>query len=207
MSDLTQYISNEAAAAAGILSGNYAAALPALVQGVQLDIGAMQAIFSKNGVSPDFFATFSFLDFLDNSTDQWKSRYANMKGWTANQRIAWYINKINTNNPDKQDAIQYSQLYGTHHNQIDDTTKVSYELANLFNQLVTAHWFVNDNGTLPIDKTYIECDLTKCPDYYQYAPITSQISDTIASSLGLSSTTIKYILYGVIGFLLYKLLK
>jgi hypothetical protein len=109
----------------------------------------LMAIASKNGVSPSFFESFKFLKFLDNSTGQWKSRFATMKNWTPDQRLTWYINEI-SNSDDPQNAIQYYELYGNHpERKVDDRTKVSLDLALAFNQLILGKfWNGNENGAV-----------------------------------------------------------
>lgn len=122
-------------------------------------------LFSAAGVSPSFFSTFSFLKFLDNSEHQWKSRLATMKSWDANKRIAWYIDRLTNGGGDEQDAIQYSEMFGTRHEQIDDTASVDFNLAARFNQIVLQKFLGgNPNNTMGFWKlpgNTILCDLSK----------------------------------------------
>jgi hypothetical protein len=127
---------------------------------------ALKAIFTKEGVSPSFFANFGWLDFADNSTGKWKSRFAKMQVWTADQRAAWYANELATKN-NSFDAVQYSQLYGTMHDQIDDTKNVSFPIADAYNNVLLSKYLSGNekNSISGFTGTQLLIDLTKTAGY------------------------------------------
>lgn len=123
----------------------------------------LSGIFTSGGVSPDFFSKFPLLAFLDNSTNHWKSRLSKMKGWTPNERIAWYINAINEA-AEPYDAVQYSQMFGLHAEHIDDTKSVDFDLALAYNKVVTQTFFPSGTERITswqFDKYYVLLDLSK----------------------------------------------
>lgn len=119
-----------------------AAALSKEATKVGTDI--FNSILSKNGVSPSFFSTFKFLSFLDNSTSQWKSRLAKLRGFTPEGRILFYIDKMQNNGPFHGSCVQYAELFGTSYDGksgLDDRGKVSVELLEIFNLLADEKYF------------------------------------------------------------------
>lgn len=119
-----------------------AAALSKEVTKVGTDI--FNSILSKNGVSPSFFAKFSFLKFADNSTSQWKSRLPTLRTFTPEGRILFYIDKMQNNGPFHGSCVQYAELFGTSYDGksgLDDRGKVSVELLEIFNLLADEKYF------------------------------------------------------------------
>lgn len=119
-----------------------AAALTKEATKVGTDI--FNSILSKNGVSPSFFSTFKFLSFLDNSTSQWKSRLATLRGYSPEQRILFYIDKMQNNGPFHGSCVQYAELFGSAYDGksgLDDRGKVSVELLEVFNILADEKYF------------------------------------------------------------------
>ena len=134
------------------------------------------AIFSKNGVPASFFERFPFLKFLDNSVGQWKSKSAAMKGWTPEQRIAYYIDRINAGDSYHNAVQQYAELYGAQYNPQkgtpDDRGKVPAELLALFNHLAEDRFFrgaetIQDGANMRL-KSQVLNDLKLAPDYSTY---------------------------------------
>lgn len=142
-----------------------------ITAGTQAAKGLIQSVFSKNGVSPSFFNTFGFLKFLDNSTSQWKSRLAQFRDWTPEQRIAWYIDRMNSGDNCHSAMVQYAEMFGNVASQIDDRGKVPYALANLFNEVAEQVYFKGSDrvqcGAFTYYKKDMLNDLTKTPDYAQ----------------------------------------
>lgn len=119
-----------------------AAALTSAATKAGTDI--FNSILSKNGVSPSFFSTFKFLSFLDNSTSQWKSRLATLRGYSPEQRILFYIDKMQNNGPFHGSCVQYAELFGSAYDGksgLDDRGKVSVELLEVFNILADEKYF------------------------------------------------------------------
>jgi len=138
---------------------------------------AFKIIFSAGGVSPSFFNTFSFLSFLDNSTGQWKSKSAKMRGWTPPQRLAWYLDQMKKNDA-FTNARQYIGLYtdygGNPHKVVNDSSAIPYDMALLFNSIVIANCFVEKdvygwhdggNGWQQVNKKNMLLDLSKTQGY------------------------------------------
>lgn len=101
-------------------------------------------LLRKNGVSPGFFQRFQFLRVLDNSTGKWKSRAAFLADKTPNERIAFYIEAMQKNEPCDQTVIQYPELYG-HKRKTDkgtpsDVGLVDRELVTVYNSLVQSNY-------------------------------------------------------------------
>lgn len=130
----------------------------------------LQSMFSKQGVSPSFFETFSFLKFLDNSTGQWKSRLGTLKKMTPDQRACWYIDLINSQGK-FHDAVQYHEMFYNMTDQIDDRGKVSYVPAMALNGLILYKFFDGDknktvmDGPFPHTGAQLTIDVSRCPDY------------------------------------------
>lgn len=146
-----------------------AAALTSAATKAGTDI--FNSILSKNGVSPSFFSTFKFLSFLDNSTSQWKSRLATLRNYTPEQRILFYIDKMQNNGPFHGSCIQYAELFGTAYDGksgLDDRGKVSVELLEVFNILADEKYF-KGNETAVDGHTYyrqfVMNRLDIAPDY------------------------------------------
>lgn len=135
--------------------------------------GLIQSVFSANGVSPSFFNTFGFLKFLDNSTSQWKSRLAQFRNWSPEQRIAWYIDRMNSGDNCHSAMVQYAELFGNVFNGkgIDDRGRVPFALANLFNEVAEQVYFKGSDrvqcGAFTYYKKDMLNDITKTPDYAQ----------------------------------------
>lgn len=119
-----------------------AAALTSAATKAGTDI--FNSILSKNGVSPSFFSTFKFLRWADNSTSQWKSRLSELRTYTPEQRILFYIAKMQNNEAFHGSCVQYAELFGTSYDGksgLDDRGKVSVELLEVFNLLADEKYF------------------------------------------------------------------
>lgn len=131
------------------------------------------SILSKNGVSPSFFSTFKFLSFLDNSTSQWKSRLATLRNYTPEQRILFYIDKMQNNGPFHGSCVQYAELFGTVYDGktgIDDRGKVSVELLEVFNLLADEKYFKGKETAVDGHTYYRQFVMNRldiAPDYQQ----------------------------------------
>jgi|GEM_PF-6256177 hypothetical protein len=198
-------ISTEAARAA---AGDPTAIADLAKQGKALGDAEIKALFTAEGVPSSFFSQFPFLKFLDNSTNQWKSRFEQMKSWTANQRLAWYINQINSGK-DIQDAKQYSELYGTLHDHIDDTRSVSINLAQTFNNLCDSFFFQGGaiqsvhNGDYV--RSQILCDITIASASTFSGELSVPINTTVSNNpVPSTATTSKFSSMG--NLLMYGLL-
>ena len=162
------------------------------------------AVFSKAGVSPSFFDSFSFLSFLDNSVDHWKSRAAKFKSWTANQILAYYVSLINRSNPNFEDIQQFAQLYLNLHNndqgkfQYDIVPQLDYGAAQVYNALVDKALFPNGqstwtgHGNETYYKSELEIPLSRTKGYNPLTNIFSTNTTTqgAASTAGISTLLI-----------------
>lgn len=152
----------------------------ALTEGVKVGTEAAKnlaaAIFSRNGVPASFFNRFQFLRFLDNSVGQWKSKSAAMRNWTPEQRISYYIDRINQGDSYHNAVQQYAELYGNAYipskGTPDDRGKVPVELLALFNELAEEKYFKGSDtvvdGGFTRYKSQVLNNLTTAPDYKQY---------------------------------------
>jgi hypothetical protein len=120
----------------------------------------LNALLTKEGVTPDFFSQFPFLTAFDNSTFKWKSRMPLLVKMTPNQRVAFYIQKMQDNAEFEDAPQQYFELFGRASGTksgISDVGQVSRDVAQLFNDTLNQKYFqgksvFNVNGS-PRNKT------------------------------------------------------
>lgn len=105
---------------------------------------ALFQVFGKSGVKPGIFAKYQFLAILDSSTGKWKSRSAFLQDYTPNERIAFYIEAMQSNEDCTKTIIQYPELY--YHQQLpgkgtpSDVGKVDAKLLATYNLLVERNY-------------------------------------------------------------------
>lgn len=112
--------------------------------GVQL----LNALLSKQGVSPDFFSNFPFLTAFDNSTFKWKSRLPLLEKMPPNQRVSYYIQRMQEGAPFEDAPQQYFELFGRSSGTksgTSDVGKVSKDVAKLFNDTLNEKYFKGKN--------------------------------------------------------------
>ena len=160
---------------------NPAAAAQFLLQYNPIAVGGdIASIFSANGVGPDFFSKFPFLNFLDNSTGHWKSRQPALRAMTPVQRLSWYINGFNTGGFTYSDANQYQEFFGAHgldknHKVSNDEPNLPYQLAQTWNSILLEKIFKGQptfsfddgNGHHVVKQSDFFIDVTKTQDYAQ----------------------------------------
>lgn len=129
-------------------AANMAANLIVPGAGTLLTSTGLDKLFSKNGVDSSFFSKFPFLNFLDNSTHQWKSRVAMLRNLTPDQILSWYLKGQMSGNFDVIDAEQYANQW-SHKPDIDkvrnNDQNVSFDLAAAYNQLLENKYFKGNN--------------------------------------------------------------
>jgi hypothetical protein len=99
---------------------------------------------TKEGVTPDFFSQFPFLTAFDNSTFKWKSRLPLLAKMTPNQRVAYYIQKMQDNAEFEDAPQQYFELFGRASGTksgFSDIGQVSRDVAQLFNDTLNQKYF------------------------------------------------------------------
>jgi len=104
----------------------------------------LNALLTKEGVSADFFSQFGFLSAFDNSTYRWKSRLPILAKLSANQRVAYYIDKMKKGDKFEDAAKQYFELFGRStgtKSGFSDVGQVSKDVAQLFNDLVNEKYY------------------------------------------------------------------
>ena len=104
----------------------------------------LNALLTKEGVTPDFFSQFPFLTAFDNSTFKWKSRMPLLVKMTPNQRVAFYIQKMQDNAEFEDAPQQYFELFGRSSGTksgISDVGQVSKDVAQLFNDTLNQKYF------------------------------------------------------------------
>lgn len=104
----------------------------------------LNALLTKEGVTPDFFSQFPFLTAFDNSTFKWKSRLPLLAKMTPNQRVAFYIQKMQDNAEFEDAPQQYFELFGRSSGTksgISDVGQVSKDVAKLFNDTLNEKYF------------------------------------------------------------------
>ena len=112
-----------------------------LVQGAK---EVLNALLTKEGVTPDFFSQFPFLTAFDNSTFKWKSRLPLLAKMTPNQRVAFYIQKMQDNAEFEDAPQQYFELFGRSSGTksgFSDIGQVSRDVAQLFNDTLNQKYF------------------------------------------------------------------
>jgi len=137
------------------------------------------SIFSKNGVSSDFFARFPFAAFLDNSTYHWKSRQPTLRAMTPVQRVSWFIKGFSDSNYGIGDAILYNDFFGIgldqNHHVSYDAPNLTFQLAQAYNQTLFKYLFKglptfswdDGNGHHVVTLDQLGIDITKTKDYAQ----------------------------------------
>lgn len=106
----------------------------------------LNALLTKEGVTPDFFSQFPFLTAFDNSTFKWKSRLPLLAKMTPNQRVAFYIQKMQDGATFEDAPQQYFELFGRSSGTksgFSDVGQVSKDVAELFNGYVNKYYFKN----------------------------------------------------------------
>lgn len=105
----------------------------------------LNALLTKEGVTPDFFSQFPFLTAFDNSTFKWKSRLPLLAKMTPNQRVAFYIQKMQDNAEFEDAPQQYFELFGRSAGNtksgFSDLGQVSRDVAQLFNDTLNQKYF------------------------------------------------------------------
>lgn len=104
----------------------------------------LNALLTKEGVTPDFFSQFPFLTAFDNSTFKWKSRLPLLAKMTPNQRVAFYIQKMQDNASFEDAPQQYFELFGRASGTksgFSDIGQVSRDVAQLFNDTLNQKYF------------------------------------------------------------------
>lgn len=104
----------------------------------------LNALLTKEGVTPDFFSQFPFLTAFDNSTFKWKSRLPLLAKMTPNQRVAFYIQKMQDNAEFEDAPQQYFELFGRASGTksgFSDVGQVSRDVAQLFNDTLNEKYF------------------------------------------------------------------
>jgi hypothetical protein len=104
----------------------------------------LNALLTKEGVTPDFFSQFPFLTAFDNSTFKWKSRLPLLAKMTPNQRVAFYIQKMQDNAEFEDAPQQYFELFGRASGTksgFSDIGQVSRDVAQLFNDTLNQKYF------------------------------------------------------------------
>ncbi len=104
----------------------------------------LNALLTKEGVTPDFFSQFPFLTAFDNSTFKWKSRMPLLAKMTPNQRVAFYIQKMEDNASFEDAPQQYFELFGRASGTksgFSDVGQVSRDVAQLFNDTLNKKYF------------------------------------------------------------------
>ena len=105
----------------------------------------LNALLTKEGVTPDFFSQFPFLTAFDNSTFKWKSRLPLLSKMTPNQRVAFYIQKMQDNAEFEDAPQQYFELFGRSTGNtksgFSDLGQVSRDVAQLFNDTLNQKYF------------------------------------------------------------------
>ena len=104
----------------------------------------LNALLTKEGVTPDFFSQFPFLTAFDNSTFKWKSRLPLLAKMTPNQRVAYYIQKMQDNAEFEDAPQQYFELFGRASGTksgFSDIGQVSRDVAQLFNDTLNQKYF------------------------------------------------------------------
>jgi hypothetical protein len=112
--------------------------------GVQL----LNALLNKQGVAPDFFSNFPFLTAFDNSTFKWKSRLPLLEKMPPNQRVSYYIQRMQEGAPFEDAPQQYFELFGRSSGTKSGTTdvgQVSKDVAKLFNDTLNEKYFKGKN--------------------------------------------------------------
>jgi hypothetical protein len=164
----------------------------------------LNALLTKEGVTPDFFSQFPFLTAFDNSTFKWKSRLPLLAKMTPNQRVAFYIQKMEDNAEFEDAPQQYFELFGRASGTksgFSDVGQVSRDVAQLFNDTLNKKYFqgksvFNVNGS-PRNRTdySINTLISKAPLSSGYdGSGTQKAGMNIAVTLGLVAA----------GFLLVK---
>jgi hypothetical protein len=120
--------------------------LPGGIQDMLIQGGkeVLNALLTKEGVTPDFFSQFPFLTAFDNSTFKWKSRMPLLVKMTPNQRVAFYIQKMQDNAEFEDAPQQYFELFGRASGTksgISDVGQVSKDVAQLFNDTLNQKYF------------------------------------------------------------------
>jgi len=111
---------------------------------VQSGKEVLNALLTKEGVTPDFFSQFPFLTAFDNSTFKWKSRMPLLAKMTPNQRVAFYIQKMQDNASFEDAPQQYFELFGRASGTksgFSDIGQVSRDVAQLFNDTLNQKYF------------------------------------------------------------------
>lgn len=106
----------------------------------------LNALLTKEGVTPDFFSQFPFLTAFDNSTFKWKSRLPLLAKMTPNQRVAFYIQKMQDGATFEDAPQQYFELFGRSSGTksgFSDVGQVSKDVAELFNGYLNKYYFKN----------------------------------------------------------------
>lgn len=93
-------------------------------------------LFSKQGISPKFFEKFEFLNVFDNSTGKWKSRVSFLKDKTPEERLAFYMQSIQSGEPPILNSLQYSESFGSKMKQDRGTT---FDLPNVDQKMLRAY--------------------------------------------------------------------
>jgi hypothetical protein len=104
----------------------------------------LNALLTKEGVTPDFFSQFPFLTAFDNSTFKWKSRLPLLAKMSPNQRVAFYIQKMQDNAEFEDAPQQYFELFGRASGTksgFSDVGQVSRDVAQLFNDTLNQKYF------------------------------------------------------------------
>lgn len=106
----------------------------------------------------------SIFDFLDNSTNKWKSRLARLKDKTALDRLMYYYQLI-IQYKSIDDAIQYSQMFGRVAEHIPDTKQLNFYDARDYNELILSTFpqsnFPNGVGVWSFPYKDLLIDLTQ----------------------------------------------
>ena len=141
---------------------NFSQNIQATGTGILVEGGkeVLNALLTKEGVTPDFFSQFPFLTAFDNSTFKWKSRMPLLVKMTPNQRVAFYIQKMQDGAEFEDAPQQYFELFGRSSGTksgISDVGQVSRDVAQLFNDTLNQKYFqgksvFNVNGS-PRNKT------------------------------------------------------
>jgi hypothetical protein len=121
---------------------------PGGVQDILIQGGkeVLNALLTKEGVTPDFFSQFPFLTAFDNSTFKWKSRLPLLAKMSPNQRVAFYIQKMQDGAEFEDAPQQYFELFGRSSGTksgFSDVGQVSKDVAQLFNGYVNKYYFKN----------------------------------------------------------------
>jgi hypothetical protein len=108
--------------------------------GVQL----LNSLLSAQGVAPDFFSNFPFLTRFDNSTFKWKSRMPLLQKMSPDQRVSYYIQKMQEGATFEDAPQQYFELFGRMSGTksgSSDVGQVSRDVAQLFNDTLNQQYF------------------------------------------------------------------